>query len=250
MRFALLGAFTIDWPIRFEEYIYGARPVQQLRPPSVKLRLLANGLVSEPVLDTLTTYLCLISLSFIISSLQVQSDGLSYYSVDRTLLWDVLARFGASRRMVAVIRQFDDGMQACVRLDNGECSNVFDVLQGVRQGCVLARHCYSTPFSRRYGAWPRNDFSLMQPARTTWCCPNERRKGRRKAQHAQTKLTDRGAEGGGVAEVVEYAVRLRCGHRMAIIGRVGKDDEGDRDYMRGVRFTVSEAKMNIMCLQT
>ena len=42
-------------------------------------------------------------------------------------------------RILAVIRQFhDDGMQACVRLDYGECSNKFDMGQGLRQGCVLA----------------------------------------------------------------------------------------------------------------
>ena len=36
------------------------------------------------------------------------------------------------------IRQFHDGMQACVQLDDGECSDKFDVGQGLRQGCVLA----------------------------------------------------------------------------------------------------------------
>ena len=40
--------------------------------------------------------------------------------------------------MLAVIRQFHDGMQAYVRLDNGECSGKFDVGQGLRQGRVLA----------------------------------------------------------------------------------------------------------------
>ena len=39
--------------------------------------------------------------------------------------------------MLAIIRQFHDGMQACVRLDDGECSDKFDVGQGLRQGCVL-----------------------------------------------------------------------------------------------------------------
>ena len=40
--------------------------------------------------------------------------------------------------MLAVICQFHDGMQACVRLGDGECSDKFDVGQGLRQGCVLA----------------------------------------------------------------------------------------------------------------
>ena len=62
----------------------------------------------------------------------------AYDSVDRTLLWTVLAIFGIPQRMFAVIRQFHDGMGACVWLDDGECSDMFDVEQGVRQGCVLA----------------------------------------------------------------------------------------------------------------
>ena len=62
----------------------------------------------------------------------------AYDSVDRSLLWDVLVRFGVPPRMLAVIRQFHDAMQACVRLDDGACSDKFDVGQGLRQGCVLA----------------------------------------------------------------------------------------------------------------
>ena len=61
----------------------------------------------------------------------------AYDSVDRTLLWDVLARFGVSPRMLAVIRHFHDGMQACVRLDHGECSEIFDMGQGLSKS-VLA----------------------------------------------------------------------------------------------------------------
>ena len=38
----------------------------------------------------------------------------SINSIDRTLLLDVLARFGVPPRMLPVIRQFHDGMQACV----------------------------------------------------------------------------------------------------------------------------------------
>ena len=62
----------------------------------------------------------------------------AYDSVDQILLWIVLARFGMPPRMLAVIRQFHDGMQACVRLDDGECSVMFDVEQDLWQGCVLA----------------------------------------------------------------------------------------------------------------
>ena len=62
----------------------------------------------------------------------------AYDSVDRTLLWTVLARFGVPQRMISVIRQFHDGMRAWVRLDDGVCSGWVAVEQGFRRGCVLA----------------------------------------------------------------------------------------------------------------
>ena len=62
----------------------------------------------------------------------------AYDSVDRTLLWTVLARFGVPHNTILVIRQFHDGMRACVRLDYSVCSGWFAVEQGLRQGCVLA----------------------------------------------------------------------------------------------------------------
>ena len=46
--------------------------------------------------------------------------------------------------MLAVIRQFNDGMQECVRLVDGECSDKFDVGQSLRQGCVLAPLLFNT----------------------------------------------------------------------------------------------------------
>ena len=58
----------------------------------------------------------------------------AYDSADLTLLLTVLARFGIPPRMLAIIRQFHDGMRACVRLYDGECSDTFDVEQGLRQG--------------------------------------------------------------------------------------------------------------------
>ena len=38
-----------------------------------------------------------------------------YDSVDRTLLWTVLARFGVLQNMISVIRQFHDSMRATRR---------------------------------------------------------------------------------------------------------------------------------------
>ena len=61
----------------------------------------------------------------------------AYDSVDRELLWVVLARFGEPEKLTA-IRQFHEGMRAHVRTDDGEHSEWFDVTQGLRQGCVLS----------------------------------------------------------------------------------------------------------------
>ena len=50
-----------------------------------------------------------------------------YNSVVRTLLWAVLARFSVPQITISVIRQFHDGMRACVRLDDRACSKWFAV---------------------------------------------------------------------------------------------------------------------------
>ena len=71
----------------------------------------------------------------------------AYDSVDRTLLWTVLARFGVPQNTVLVIRQFHDGMRACARLDDRVCSRWFAVEQGLRQGCVLAPLLFNIVFA-------------------------------------------------------------------------------------------------------
>ena len=62
----------------------------------------------------------------------------AYDTVDRTLLWQVLTCIGVPPQMITVIRQFHDGMRACVRPDDGICSDWSEVEQGLRQGCVLS----------------------------------------------------------------------------------------------------------------
>ena len=71
----------------------------------------------------------------------------AYDSVDRTLLWQVLARFGVPPQMIRVIRQFHDGMKACERNDDGVCSEWFEVAQELRQGCVLAQLLFNIFFA-------------------------------------------------------------------------------------------------------
>ena len=62
----------------------------------------------------------------------------AYDTVDRTLLWQVLTRIRVPPQMMAVIRQFRDERRACVRPDDGVCSDWFEVEQGLRQGCMLS----------------------------------------------------------------------------------------------------------------
>ena len=40
--------------------------------------------------------------------------------------------------IVDILRQFHDGLRACVQLDGGRVSEWFEVGQGLRQGCALA----------------------------------------------------------------------------------------------------------------
>ena len=69
-----------------------------------------------------------------------------YDSVDRTLLWQVLARFEVPVQRIEVIRQFHDGRRACVRNDNGR-SEWFEVAQGLRQECVLSPLLFNVFFA-------------------------------------------------------------------------------------------------------
>ena len=59
----------------------------------------------------------------------------------------VLARFGVPETMLTIIRQFHEGMRARVRTDDGEQSEWSDVIQGLRQGCVLSPLLFNVFFA-------------------------------------------------------------------------------------------------------
>ncbi|CAM9246288.1 unnamed protein product [Ectocarpus sp. 8 AP-2014] len=61
-----------------------------------------------------------------------------YDSVERELLWKVLARAAIPVEMIGVTRQFHDGMRARVRMDDESYSGWFWLTQGLRQGCLLS----------------------------------------------------------------------------------------------------------------
>ena len=72
----------------------------------------------------------------------------AYDSVDRTLLWTVLAHFGVPKNMILVIRQFHDGMRSCVRLDDRVCSRCLLWNKAFVKGACSRLFC-STYSSRR-----------------------------------------------------------------------------------------------------
>ena len=61
----------------------------------------------------------------------------AFDTVNRTSLWEVLRRFGCPPQFLSVLKAFHDGMTARISVD-GELSDPFEVLIGVKQGCVLA----------------------------------------------------------------------------------------------------------------
>ena len=67
-------------------------------------------------------------------------------TVNREGLWKTMAKFGCSTKFIAMVRQFHDGMLARVQND-GEFSDPFPVINGVKQGCVLAPNLFSMMFS-------------------------------------------------------------------------------------------------------
>ena len=53
-----------------------------------------------------------------------------------------MAKFGCPPRFIAMVRQFHDGMQTRVQIDE-EFSEPFEVTNGVKQGCVMAPTLFS-----------------------------------------------------------------------------------------------------------
>ena len=143
--------------------------------------------------------------------------------------------------MITVIRQFHDGMRACVRLDDRVCSRWFAVEQRLRQGCVLARLLFNIFFaaiinlaSTRF----RADKGIMD------ALVHLRKKrgtgGREEATVGESVLTTPlwrmlYADNTGVVSQSPEQLRKMMGVIMVVCAAFG--------------LTVSEAKTEIMCLR-
>ena len=67
----------------------------------------------------------------------------AYDSVDRELLWKVLTRSGVPTKTLTIIRNFHEGMRARVCTDDGEHSELFDLMsrRGFGKAACYHRHC-------------------------------------------------------------------------------------------------------------
>ena len=137
--------------------------------------------------------------------------------------------------MLAVIRQFHGGMQACVRLDDGECSDKFDVGQGLRQGCVLAPLLFNMSFTavlrvaeKRFLADAAITDNMVQLQR--------KEKGEQKGT-SRTGNVDgrRGKEGDEVQRLWGMPYADDAGIVPRSSEGLEKDDDGDRDCVLVVR---------------
>ena len=98
-------------------------------------------------------------------------------------------------------------MQACVRVDDEECSDRCDIGQGLRQGCVLAPLLFNMVFTavlrvaeKRFLANAVITDNMVQVQR-------KKENGEKKGISRTGKVDGRGGEGGGDAKIVGNAVR-------------------------------------------
>ena len=86
-----------------------------------------------------------------------------------------MEKFGSPRKFTALVRQLNDGTRATV-LDNGDTSDSFPVINGVKQGCVLAPTICSMVFAAMlHDASQDNDDGIQLKYRTNGGVFNLRR---------------------------------------------------------------------------
>ena len=61
-----------------------------------------------------------------------------YDSISRSTLWYVLEKYGIPPTLLSIIHSLHDGMKAEVTVDDNLTPD-FEVCNGLRQGCVIAR---------------------------------------------------------------------------------------------------------------
>ena len=152
--------------------------------------------------------------------------------------------------MLAVIRQFHDGMKACVRLDDGESSDKYDVGQGLRQGCVLAALLFNMFFTAVLRVAEKR--FLADPATTDNGVQVQRKEEGEKKGTSRTGKVD--ARRGEETEEVQILWGMLYADDAGIVSRSSKGLERMMTVIvtacSSFGLTVSEAKTEIMCQET
>ena len=81
----------------------------------------------------------------------------AFITVSREGLWKIMGKSGYPGKFIAIVPQFHDGMTARV-VDDCERTEAFPVTNGVKQGCVMPRHC-SAQFFRQCSQIPSETVS-------------------------------------------------------------------------------------------
>ena len=99
----------------------------------------------------------------------------AFDTISRDGLWRIMGKYGCPKKFITIVRQFDDGMHARIK-DNGESSLAFPVINGVKQGCVLAPTLFSIMFSAMlFDAFNRSDNGIDNRYRNEGSVLNPRR---------------------------------------------------------------------------
>ena len=148
----------------------------------------------------------------------------------------MFARAGVPEEVIAVIHQFHDGMQARVRIDDGELSDWFEVTQGLRQGCVLSPLLFNIFFAAAIEVvlvhFSEDDTILND----------------------LVYLEEKAGVGAGTVRMREEgglgnAVCRRRRRRIEIPRRVDEDDDPYRGSIWGIRPDVSEMKAETLLMR-
>ena len=67
----------------------------------------------------------------------------AFDTVGRTVLWQLLRKYGCPEKFPTMIESLHTGMMVNVRNGGGEVSDTFAITNGVKQGCVLAPTLFS-----------------------------------------------------------------------------------------------------------
>ena len=71
----------------------------------------------------------------------------TFNTVNREALWTILAKLGCPCKFTALVRLFHDNMTGQV-LCNSDCTNSFNISNGVKQGCTLDPVLFNLFFSQ------------------------------------------------------------------------------------------------------